>query len=122
MANKNEQLAKDIYNWCKKKKLWEDCCIYFDGKAWASWNEWHEEYGKKINEDLYEFENRNPKEYFEYVNSETLSMSFEGPLYDVLNAYVPGWVKKEDEFRKLFEKYGFYYELGNAWNLSAYEI
>ena len=49
-------------------------------------------------------------------------MSFEGPLYDVLNAYVPGWVKKEDEFRKLFEKYGFYYELGNAWNLSAYEI
>lgn len=125
--NKKESLARDIYNWCKKHHLWGDNIIYFNGKAWASFDNWHKangesEFGKKIDEDLYEYESRNPKDYFEYANPETLSMSFEGPLYEVLNAYVRGWVKLEDEFVKLFEKYGYYYELGHAWNLSAYEI
>lgn len=41
MKSKYESLAKDIYNWCQKKGLWGDNCIYFDGKAWASWPEWH---------------------------------------------------------------------------------
>lgn len=119
--NKYELLANDIYNWCIKHELWGDNCIYFNGKAWASWNEWHGEQGSQLNERLYEYKNRNPKEYFEYANTETLSMSFEGPLYRVLNAYTPGWVKLESEFGKLFEKYGLYFELGHAWNLSAFE-
>ena len=122
MKSKNESLAKDIYKWCKKKRLWGDNCIYFDGKAWASWSEWHGENGKKINENLYEYENKNPKDYFEYANPDTVSMSFEGPLNHVLNGYVYGWVKLESEFSKLFEKYGYYYELGYAWSLSAYEL
>ena len=33
MINRNESLAKDIYKWCKKKGLWDDNCIYFNGKA-----------------------------------------------------------------------------------------
>ena len=122
MKSKNESLAKNIYKWCKKKRLWGDNCIYFNGKAWASWSEWHGENGKKINEDLYEYENKNPKDYFEYANPDTLSMSFEGPLNHVLNGYVRGWVKLENEFSKLFEKYGYYYELGYTWSLSAYEL
>lgn len=121
MENKFELLAKDIYNWCVKKNLWSDCCIYFNGKAWASWDNWHEENGKQIGDRLYEFKNRNPKEYFEFANPNTLSMSFEGPLYHVLNAYVPGWIKLEKEFSKLFEKYGVYWEMGHAWNLSVFE-
>ena len=122
MKSKNESLANDIYKWCKKKRLWGDNCIYFNGKAWASWSEWHGENGKKINEDLYEYENKNPKDYFEYANPDTVSMSFEGPLNHVLNGYVRGWVKLESEFSKLFEKYGYYYELGYTWSLSAYEL
>jgi hypothetical protein len=35
---------------------------------------------------------------------------------------MPGWVKLEDEFSKLFNKYGYYHEMGHAWNLAAYEI
>jgi hypothetical protein len=120
--NKKESLARDIYSWCKEHDLWGDNCIYFDGKAWASWPDWHGVNGKKVDEDLYEYENKNPKDYFEYANPDTLSMSFEGPLHHVLNAYVHGWVKLEDEFTKLFNKYGYYYELGHAWNLSAYEV
>ena len=115
-----KSLAKDIYKWCKKKGLWGDNCIYFNGIAWASWDEWHGVKGKKIDEDLYEYQDKNPKDYFEYANPETLSMSFEGPLYHVLNAYTPGWVKKEEEFGNIFKKYGCYYEMGNAWNLSVF--
>lgn len=120
--SKYEKLANDIYKWCKKHYLWVDNCIYFNGKAWASWSESHGVKGIKIAEDLYEYANRNPKDYFEYANPDTLSMSFEGALYDVLNANVRGWTKLEDEFRKLFEKYDVYYELGHAWNLTVYEI
>lgn len=122
MKNKNEALAKDIYNWCKKNHLWGDNTIYFNGKAWSSSRTWDLDAGKPIDEDLYEYENKNPKDYFEYGNPDTLSMSFEGPLYHMLNGYVGGWVKKENEFMKLFEKYGYYFEYGHAWNLSAYSL
>ena len=120
--SKHESLARDIYKWCKEHHLWGDNCIYFNGKAWASWPDWHGVNGKKIDEDLYEYDNKNPKDYFEYANPNTVSMSFEGPLYHVLNAYVSGWTKREHELTELFNKYGYYYELGHAWNLSAYEL
>ena len=119
---KYELLSRDIYDWCIKRDLWGDNCIYFNGKAWASWSTWGNEKGKKIADNLYEYENKNPKDYFEYANPETLSMSFEGSLNHVLNGYVRGWVKLEEEFSKLFNKYGYYYEMGYAWSLSAYEI
>lgn len=50
-------------------------------------------------------------------------MSFEGPFYEVLNGYAGdyGWVV-EEKFSDLLKKYGVYYELGNAWNLSLYQI
>ena len=60
MKNKMELLAKDIYKWCIKKNLWGDNCLYFDGKAWASWDEWNGEKGKQIGDRLYEYENKNP--------------------------------------------------------------
>lgn len=116
--SKYELLAKDIYDWCKKNSVWDDNTIYFDGKAWSSGDTWGKETGKKIAEDLYEYENKNPCTYFEYGNPETLSMSFEGGLYDVLNGYFPG----SSSFEKVFEKYGLYYEFGYSWSLSAYEI
>lgn len=122
MKNKMEMLARDIYNWCMENELWGDNIIYFNGKAWSSSSTWSGKKGKKIAEDLYEYEDRNPLDYFEYANPATLSMSFEGALNHVLNAYVPGWVKLETEFLKLFEKYGFYYEMGHSWNLAVYEI
>lgn len=123
-----ETLAREIYEWCKANDLWMDITMYFNGKAWSYNNNWNQydskvDAAKKIDEDLYEYENRNPRDYFEYVNEPNIfSMSFEGPLYHVLNAYVPGWVRLEEELQNIFKKYGLYYELGHAWNLSAYEI
>ena len=117
-----QELAREIYDWCKSNDLWGDNIIYFEGKAWGNMPTWNGEKGKEIAEDLYEYENRNPLDYFEYANPKTLSMSFEGSLYHVLNGYVPGWVKLEEEFNQLFKKYDLYFELGNAWNLAAYKL
>lgn len=119
--SKYAALAKDIYKWCKKKDLWGDNIIYFDGKAWASMSEWHGEKGKMIAEDLYEYAERNPRDYFP-GGSSVLSCSFEGSLNHVLNGYVNGWVKLSEQFYHLFEKYGLYFEMYNSWNGNAYEI
>lgn len=120
--NKNEALARDIYRWCAKNGLWFDCCVYFNCKAWATWSEWHGEHGKKIDDGLYEYENKDPLKYCEYANPSTVTMTFEGPLYRTLNGDVKGWVKLESQFSKLFNKYNLYYEMGYVWSLSAYEL
>ena len=63
-----------------------------------------------------------PRKYFEY-NGDYLSMSFEGPLYSILN-YQAGTYGDSiiGELDELFKKYGLYYELGNSWNMSLYDI
>lgn len=121
MKNNMELLARDIYDWCIENDLWGDNIIYFNGKAWSSSSTWSGVAGKKIDEHLYEYEDKDPSDYFEYANPDTLSMSFEGPLNHVLNGYTYGWTKLEREFSKLFKEYNLYYEFGCAWNLSAYE-
>lgn len=116
-----EQLATEIFNWLVDHELWTDVCIYFNGKRWST----HDAQLKEFcyNERRYFEDDAEPKNYFEYVREPNiLSMSFEGGLYSVLNGYVDGWVRLEEEFSKILEKYGLYYELGNAWNLSCYEI
>lgn len=122
MKSSMELLARDIYDWCTKNDLWGDNIIYFDGKAWSSSATWGGEKGKKIDGNLYEYADKNPLDYFEYANTETVSMSFEGSLNHVLNGYTHGWIKLEEEFSKLFAKYGLYYEMGYSWSLSAYEM
>lgn len=56
---------------------------------------------------------------FEYVNEDTISMSFENDLYDIFNYDMCESIRQD--FEELFKKYGLYYELGNAWNLSLFQ-
>lgn len=119
-VEQREQLARDILNWLVDHKLWVDVQIYFNGKCWSTCNKDHTEFC--YNENRYFEYKAEPNDYFEWVREPNiLSMSFEGGLYDVLNGYVSGWVRLENEFKKIFEKYGLYFELGNAWNLSCFE-
>ena len=118
-----KEMAQDVYEWCVKHESWEDACIYFDGKAWATWKEWSGEYGKKIADGLYEYDGKNPCDYFEYGNPNTLSMSFEGTLYQILNAYWE-WdfmVEWYEDFMNLFNKYNGYIEFGHSWNFTFVE-
>ena len=65
--NKNETLVRDLYKWCVKNNLWDDNCIYYDNKAVALWPEWSGVEGKKIADRLYEYENKNPRDFFREV-------------------------------------------------------
>ena len=115
-----EQIAKAIYDWCIENEMWQYVSIYFDGKAWSSYKRWGGEDGRRIGDRLFEYEDKNPLDYFEHAHPDTLSMSFEGELYDMLNY---GWFAEElESFSKLINGFGYYYELGNAWNLSLYKI
>ena len=115
---RNRKLANEIREWLLDHDMWIDTTIYFDGVAYSTDDrEGHYYYNDR--EHLVELKDQDPRDYFEDVaDPHILSMSFEGPLYDILN-YGP-W-DLEDEFRNIFKKYGAYFDLGNAWNLSCYK-
>lgn len=116
-AEKVESLARDIYDLLLGHGIWQDVSIYFNGKRMSSHNETATEF--RYNGEPFIVESKDPRDYFDYVAAEhILSMSFEGSFYEVLNGYAGNW-KVEKEFSALLEKYGCYYELGNAWNLTC---
>ena len=95
--------------------------IYVNGKRYGTYDgEGHYNYGTNSWDNVYVEDDKNPKDYFEYAGK-ILSMSFEGPLYDILNYGFEWGSKWEEEFLEIFKKHGYYYELGNAWNLTAVE-
>lgn len=108
---RNEKLAKDIIQFCKENEC-GDTRVYYNGKAVDI------DYNGKTKE----INDIDPTEYFEYANRETVSMTFEGLLYYILNGYTLNSFSLYDKFEKLFKKYGCYFELGNAWNLAAYDL
>lgn len=114
--NKIERLSTEIVNYLRKNSLDDDVCIYFNNKRIQIGNNWDREKKEFVPYTNVE-ENMNPLKYFSYANPKhILSMSFEGNLYHLLNEY-GGNTKR---FDSIFKKYGLYYELGNAWNLSCY--
>lgn len=113
-----ETLAYEIREFLLKHELWQDVRIYFNGKA-LSTDDGNGRYAYNDPDTIFILEDQDPRRYFEYVG-DILSMSFEGPLYDVLNYYSPATYcdKINNEFLGILGKYGLYYELGHAWNLS----
>lgn len=113
-----ENLANEIITFLVREELASDVSIYFNGKVMRSNGGYNDDGYYTLGWET--TENVNPHDYFDYcAYDHILSMSFEGPLYDLLN-YSFG--RKEETFRKIFEKYGLYFELGNSWNLSVYPI
>jgi hypothetical protein len=108
-AAKMEVIAKEIKQFLVDRDMWLDTRIYFNGMAFCSCG--------GVDTVLTDIK---PETFFKYTNPETLSMSFEGPLYEELNYGTYGW-KTQTEFIELLEKHGYYYELGNYWNLSLQE-
>lgn len=121
-SEKLVELRDEIHSFLKKNDLWSDVRIYVDGKCLAT-DDGHGR-GVKVDEDSFLIYDMDPRDYFEYVcQPHILSMSFEGRFYECLNGCAGdyGW-SIEGEFCDLLRKYGVYYELGEAWNLSCYPI
>ena len=123
-GQKADNLAHEIYEFLRERELWVDVCIYFNNKRISTCyihedGRWEFAYNQKY----FEQDDMNPLDYFDYVNREhILSMSFEGPLYEVLNGeYGQVGNTYMKEFYELLERHGLHYELGNAWNLTVYK-
>ena len=112
-----EELAQEIMEFLERTGMMSSVSIYYNGKVVRA----NSDYSVKDDDFTYSWkttENVDPHDYFEWAAYDhILSMSFEGPLYEVLN-YTFG--KMEERFREIFDKYGLYFEFGNAWNLTAY--
>lgn len=112
--NRNEKLAQDIIDFLKKNNL--DMCVslLYNGKM--------VDVDTGATKDI-----SSAGDYVDYFNDDTITMTFEGPLYNLLNGY---WVfeddatyqKLYDEFENIFKKYNLFYDLGDYWNLTAYEL
>jgi len=122
LRTKEEKLAKDIIDFLLKHEIFDDTFIYVNGKRYGTCDgEGHYNYGTNSWDKVYVEDNKDPKDYFEWAGKH-LSMSFEGPLYDILNySFEFGESKIEKELTEIFHKHGYYWELGNAWNLTAVE-
>ena len=109
---KKYEIARKIEAWMKKNELHTDSRIYFNGNAW----DYNSRGEKSIVEDV------KATDFFQYGNNDTISMSFEGGMYRVMNYFWerPNTNKLHNEFMDLIGGYGYYFELGNAWNLSLY--
>lgn len=112
-----EQMAFDIRQFLLDWEMWVDVTIYFNGKA-ISTDDRNGHYGYNDPNKLFVLEDMDPKRYFEYAGG-ILSMSFEGEFYYVVNYYEVA--PAMDQFVAILDKYGCYFELGNAWNLSVYQ-
>lgn len=82
-------------------------CIYANGKRWV--------------DVVLEDGDFNPRDYFEYCNPETISISFDGsPLYAMMNGY--NYSAEEERLitnmDNLFDEYDLYLEMGDSWNAS----
>lgn len=110
-----KQLVDDITAFLDKHHMQDGVCIYFNNKRIISNYDWGEDNQSWVVES-----NVDPHDYFDYAAyNHILSMSFEGALYDIINFY-GGTL--DEKFREIFEKYGLYFEQGNAWNLTAYPV
>jgi len=122
--NPQGQCAKEIITWLLKHEWWIDTTVYVNGKMYSCCDAQGHYHYDNIWDTVFVEENIDPNDYLEY-NGDFLSMSFEGPLYDVLNLNYSFGIKTCDkyieEFNNILNKYNKYYELGNAWNLSLYD-
>ena len=110
---KKYEIARKIEAWMKKNELQTDSRIYFGNKAWC----YNSSGVKTVIEDI------KATDYVEYGNNDTITMSFEGGMYSAMNYWweQPRMNKLHNEFMDLIGGYGYYHELGNAWNLSLYQ-
>ena len=105
---KLNKLASEIANVLDKHQSSQDVAIYYENKRLSNFEDgWESEEGFL------------GSEFTEWANDDTITVTFEGPLYSAMNYGTDNQLVQK--LSKLVDDNGFYWELGNAWNLSLHE-
>ena len=104
-VTKLEKLAYKISKLLSKNNCSNSVSIFWEGKRLSTIK----------TSGTWVLDNAKGSDYTEYENDSTIIMTFEGDFYDIIN--YGSFTETHDKFNKLIEKYGYYFEQGNSWNL-----
>lgn len=110
--SKLENLAYNISLLLTEHGCHGDVAIYFEGKRLTTLDS--SNYGKWVLQDGFK-----ASDYTDYANDDTITMTFEGEFYHTMN--YGDHPTLLDKFASLLADNGYWYELGNAWNLALYK-
>ncbi|MDO4323366.1 MAG: hypothetical protein Q4C61_12635 [Lachnospiraceae bacterium] len=116
---RNAALLLDIVKYLHKQDMLEDVIFYTNGHKFQA----YEAAGVPIQLGgitIYDMGEEDVTQVIEFNNPETLTMTFEGPLYEDYNGYLPN-SQSEERIWEIAEKYGLYPEQGYYWSLTFYE-
>ena len=118
--DRNISLMEDLVEYLCRNGIFYDVNIYVNGRVFSS-NPCKGSAARSVNGYIcYDCGECNVAECVEYSNPETVTMTFEGPLYHAYNGYDP-YTHAEKDIWEIAEKYGLYPEQGYAWSLAFYE-
>ena len=105
----NKKIANELAFFLCEHDLGYETLIYFNNMAY-----------ELDNNDIEVLHNVKGSSICEYANDDTVTVTFEGTLYQIMNGYLGASMYHKIE--KIFEKYDMYSEMGNSWNISLYKI
>jgi len=89
-----------------------DTRIYFGNKCW----DYDSSGNKKVLTDI------RGSEYSQYANDATITCTYEGAVYSALNNDSYGMNPLREDLNDMLDEYGYYFEMGEAWNFALYEV
>ncbi len=114
-------VATKLVDYLSEHELFEEVRIYADGELYSSEKTARDQTPSKTpkGNTYYMTPNVDMCEYVETADSKTIAMTFEGPLYDLINYEDYDFVYKLTQM--FVAQYGLYFEMINAFTLAAYE-
>ena len=115
---RNWDLMIELIEYLQKNELYDMVYIYTNGRMYSSDPNKNAEQKTTRFGPFYDCGEITPST--KYNNPETITVTFEGSLYDAYNGYIHESTVEED-IQKICDKYGLYPEQGYAWDFSLYE-
>lgn len=118
IKQRNERLMHKIIRYLHSRDLFYDVTLYANGRKYASEQTKDSSPLSTYGIPYYDLGEADVKQTDEYANPDTVTLIFEGPLYDAMNLYYPNTV--EQDLQAIAAKYGMYFEQGHAWSTSCW--
>ena len=116
-----EKLAMELIDLLIEHDMYIDVTIYVNNEMWSATRDRNdiERHTPKQN-TFFVTDNVDVSKRIEYANPDTITLTFEGPLYAALNYYDQSHI--HDKLDKLFLRYRLYAEQGHAWSMALYPV